>query len=425
MNQLDYELETGVLACILSKPTLIDELYVNDIVFQNPINRKMLLFFIDFYKKHKTLDISLMISTIQNTESQKHFIEFITPLVNSIASPSVFYQYQEQLEEKYKNMQISNAVQKYSENKLSKDELVDEINDIQSQNLLLVKGNKKTPKEIISIIRSRNSFIKFDRFAKMFNILDVRTNTVHIIAARPSEGKSALAINLFLDLAKNYKCLYFNLEMTEADIYERMVGIESNIPIKDIRKSQTAYQESKIMESLERINKLNYEVVNRSQSFRSIKSKIVKEQRDEHLIVFIDYVGYIQGQYGQGDRERIGGIIRELNNLTKDYNCTIFVVSQLNRTAEQISQKNPNPPPPTKAQLKDSGALEETGDTILLIYDPYSVTSSAIEKEIKILVPKARSGPRNIAFSIKYNKANQRMDLIESWKEDNNEKEKE
>ena len=82
--------------------------------------------------------------------------------------------------------------------------------------------------------------------------------------------------------------------------------------------------------------------------FPLLKSKIIKEQRDEHLIVFIDYVGYITTKAGQSDKDRIGEVTRELNNITKDYNCTIFLIAQINRNGSDV---------PTMQDLKDRGYL--------------------------------------------------------------------
>ena len=414
-TQINYELEDAMLACLLLKPSLVDEIYINDVVFMNPLNRKMLVYFKDFYRKNKNLDLTLMVNNIPNKESQAKFIDYIVPISNSIASTAAFYSYQEQLQEKYKNNQISQIVQKYIEHQINKDELIDEINDIQSQNLTIVNVGKKNRNEILELIRKQNKFLQFERFSKLTKELNFKTNTVNLIAARPSEGKSALALNLFLDLAKNYKCLYFNLEMTEVEVYERLVGIESAIPISDIRTPQTQFQDAKIIESIDKICSLNYQIINRSQNIKSIKSKIIKEQRDEHLIVFVDYVGYVQNKWGQSDKDRIGEVVREFNNITKDYDCTIFLVAQINRNGVKRVGEDKNPPPPIMEDLKDSGELEQTADTIMMIYDPYSVTSKSVEKDIKILIPKARGAKRNVAIEIHYNKLNQRMEIKESW----------
>ena len=402
MNQSNYDIERAILACIMLKPKLIDELYVNDILFQNPINRRILQIFKVQYRETKNLDTVLMVNKIQSEAEKQSFINELIPLVQSIASPQEFYQYQEELQEIYKNSQIEQVVNTFVDKKINKEELIDELNNIQSQNFIITKRNKKTPDEILALIRKKDNILIFSRLQKLNQKLRFRINTVNIIAARPSEGKSAFAINLFTDLSKKYKCLYFNLEMTEAEMYERIIGIESAIQITDIIKPQTSYQDVKIKESINQINSLNYEIINGSQNIKSIKSKIIKEQREEHLIVFIDYVGYVQNKWGQSDRDRIGEVVREFNNITKDYNCTIFLVAQINR---QGSDK------PSMEDLKDSGELEQTADTIMILHDSDKANNDT-KKYIDLLIPKARGSKRNVAIKLFYDKSNQRIEIV-------------
>lgn len=402
MNQSNYDIERAILACIMLKPKLIDELYVNDILFQNPINRRILQIFKVQYRETKNLDTVLMVNKIQSEVEKQSFINELIPLVQSIASPQEFYQYQEELQEIYKNSQIEQVVNTFVDKKINKEELIDELNNIQSQNFIITKRNKQTPDEILALIRKKDNILIFSRLQKLNQKLRFRINTVNIIAARPSEGKSAFAINLFTDLSKKYKCLYFNLEMTEAEMYERIIGIESAIQITDIIKPQTSYQDVKIKESINQINSLNYEIINGSQNIKSIKSKIIKEQREEHLIVFIDYVGYVQNKWGQSDKDRIGEVVREFNNITKDYNCTIFLVAQINR---QGSDK------PSMEDLKDSGELEQTADTIMILHDSDKANNDT-KKYIDLLIPKARGSKRNVAIKLFYDKSNQRIEIV-------------
>lgn len=402
MNQSNYDIERAILACIMLKPKLIDELYVNDILFQNPINRRILQIFKVQYRETKNLDTVLMVNKIQSEAEKQSFINELIPLVQSIASPQEFYQYQEELQEIYKNSQIEQVVNTFVDKKINKEELIDELNNIQSQNFIITKRNKKTPDEILALIRKKDNILIFSRLQKLNQKLRFRINTVNIIAARPSEGKSAFAINLFTDLSKKYKCLYFNLEMTEAEMYERIIGIESAIQITDIIKPQTSYQDVKIKESINQINSLNYEIINGSQNIKSIKSKIIKEQREEHLIVFIDYVGYVQNKWGQSDKDRIGEVVREFNNITKDYNCTIFLVAQINR---QGSDK------PSMEDLKDSGELEQTADTIMILHDSDKANNDT-KKYIDLLIPKTRGSKRNVAIKLFYDKSNQRIEIV-------------
>ena len=396
-----YDIENSLISCILQKHDLINELYVELDVFNNNLNKRMILFFRGIYDKYKSLDLTLMVNELKDTKQQEQLISYYTEMIMLEPIPSLFYDYQEQLITQYKDNKIRTQIDLFKNNKLSSEELLEEVNKIQNELVITKQKNKVTPDEMLAMIRNQEKTIIFPRLWALNEKLRIKKKTVNVIGARPSEGKSALGLNLFCDLAKSYKCLYFNMEMTEAEVYERMLGIEADIPIKDIIKPQTEYQDNIIKETANKIYGYKYEVVNGSKTLSSMRSKIIKEQREEHLIVFVDYVGYIVGKQGESDKDRIGNAVRELNNITKDYDCTIFLIAQINRNGSDV---------PTMQDLKDSGEIEQTADTIILIHDENKDSKEDI-KEIGFLIPKCRSGKRNIRIAVEYNKTKQRMSI--------------
>lgn len=396
-----YDIENNLINCIILKNELINELFIDLECFKNPYNKRMIIMFKEFYKKYGTLDLTAMVNQFSTDTEKNTFINYYTDLLDLSPSSSMFYEYQQMLIDNRKDELIKREINKYAKKELDMDELVENINKINSDALVIKQMNKKTPEEMIYMIRNREKIIKFPRFWALNEKLKIKKKTVNVIGARPSEGKSALALNLFCDLAKEYKCIYFNMEMTEEEVYERMIGIEGDFTIKDINEPATEFQDQKIMETAQKIYSYKYEVVNGSKTVQAIKNKIIKEQREEHLIVFIDYVGYIVGKYGQTDKDRIGEAVRELNNITKDYDCTIFLIAQINRNGSDV---------PTMQDLKDSGEIEQTADTIILIHDDNKEDNSD-EKEIGFLIPKCRGGKRNIRIPVLFNKPKQRMEV--------------
>lgn len=402
------EIENCIFGCIFEKPDLIKDIYINEKCFIDQKNNKMIKFLKKCYEKDKTLDVSLLVNQFKNQNSKNEFMNWYTETVtNEFYLLSNFYKYQEQLQENYRNINLENKIKLYENKKITLEELIEEINNVENENLYTKnKNTKDTPDEFINEIRNDKRQVVFNRLNSFNRLIRIAENTINIIAARPSEGKSALALNLMCDLAKKYKCLYFNMEMTKAEVYERMIGIESNIPIEDIRNPKSEYQNEKIIETANKIYNLKYEIINGSKNISAIRAKVIKEQREEHLIVFIDYVGYITAKSGMTETERIGEITRELNNMTKDYDCTVFLIAQINRNGAEK---------PTMEDLKSSGELEQTADTLILINDPNKEDNSN-EKIINLLVPKCRSSKRNVLIKIKYLKDKQRMeDLNERY----------
>ena len=394
-----YEIEQYILACIVIKPSLINELYVDMSCFSDDYHKWLITFLKKAYDKFKHFDPVVLTNAIKDTNSKSKFILYFNELQELVAVPSSFYEYQEMLVEYKKENLIKNKIKQFEKKNITSDELYEEMTTIINDSMIIQKENKVSPEEMIKMIRNKDKLLEFYKFMAFNEKLHFKKNTINVIAARPSEGKSALALNLFCDLVKTYKCLYFNMEMTETEVYERMLAIESNIPIKNISIPETEYQEKQIKETANKIYSYNYEVINGSKTVNAIKNKIIREQREGHVVIFIDYIGYIVGKKGQNDRERIGDAVRELNNITKDYDCTIFLVAQINR---QGTDK------PTMQDLKDSGELEQTADTIILIHDENKEDTKDI-KEIKLIVPKCRGGKRNTYLETTFDKSRQIM----------------
>ena len=401
MNTSNYDLEDNIISCILQNNHLINELYVDDIAFQNQTNRNIINFFKKFYKEHKNLDVVLMTSSLKETQ-QANFINYISSKFDLPAFPALFYEYQESLVEKFKTKQIEDLIDNYKNSKIQKDTLVEKILEIQNKELLISNNYKKiTPEEMLKMVRNKEKNLSFSRLWKLNSKLKLKKHTVNVIAARPSEGKSALALNLFLDLSRKYKTIFFNLEMTEEEVYERMLGIEADLPINLIIDPTTEIQNERASKAAKQIYNLNYELVNGSKSLKSIRNKIIKEQREEHLIVFIDYVGYVKNKSNQNDKERIGEVVREFNDITKDYNCTIFFLLQINRNGADK---------PTMQDLKDSGELEQTADTLILIHDQHPEINTP-SKQIDLVLAKCRGSKRGVAIMAEYDKERQKMDI--------------
>ena len=393
-------LENLFMSCILQKPSLINEVYIDPYICKQKIINKLLIICKKIYDKNKTFDYGTIYDSFKDDKSKDLFTQYYADVYPLVMNVGLFYEYQDRLIENYKT---EKEFDKFKNNQITNEELYENINKIQTMMLITKQKNKITPEDMIKVVRNKEKIIYFDKFKNLNEKLKIKKKTINVIGARPSEGKSALSLNLFCDLMKNYKCIYFNMEMTEEEIYERMLGIESNVRINDVITPQTEYQEKLIDETAKKIYNCKYEIVNGSKSVSSIKTKIIKEQREEHLIVFIDYIGYIVGKAGESDKDRIGNAVRELNNITKDYDCTIFLVAQINRNGTDV---------PTMQDLKDSGELEQTADTIILIHDENKTENEDV-KDIKFLVPKCRSGRRNVAIKVQFDKSKQIMKVKE------------
>lgn len=397
MKDYSDEFELGILGSLLLKQKLFDELMIEPRHFIK--YREAMEYFIKMKKKYNVINISLLVSDIGCPKNLT--VEWLTNLVSNTATVSIFHDYQQKQFEIYKNYYLHLFAKKYTSSEISEKDFVDNIEKLSKESIGLKLT--KNEHEIFELITTSNKMLKFSKMKILSSKVQFVENTFNIIAARPSVGKSAFALNLLQDLSQNYNCLYFNMEMTEKEIYERLVAIESGVPINDFHKFKTEYQMQQTKEAISRILKKNLKIVNGSKTIEAIRKIILSEQKNGHTIVFIDYIGYVNSIKKQNDRERIGEVARELQLLTKDYDITMFCLAQINREGEDE---------PSLQNLKDSGELEQSGHAILLLQNISSEPLKDLNPKMKIIVAKNRSWRKGF-INMTYHKENQQFKEIE------------
>jgi replicative DNA helicase len=236
----------------------------------------------------------------------------------------------------------------------------------------------------------------------------------HIIAARPSVGKTSLALNIALAVAKNKKkVMFFSLEMNETSFIERMVCILAGISPFDLRSGTISEDDKESLNDIDNeLGDLNmYVDYKSSHNPASIASQLEYLKVEKQFIpdvIFIDYIQYMKtNNLGHATTPaNLAEISRELVTIEKDLNIPMVVLCQLNRGADEYSskadQKIWKPKVPRLSDLKGSGALEEDTDTVLLLHrsdyyqereSPDYDHSEAPLSNASIIVAKNRQGP--------------------------------
>lgn len=240
----------------------------------------------------------------------------------------------------------------------------------------LNKGNGNRTKALPQIVRENkgNYFresdkpkieLEFDTLNDMVGGFEA--GDMIVIGARPAVGKSAFATQLashFAEIGK--KIAYFNLEMTEKQIYERFVSAASGIGIQRIRRALNFTGDEKerfdkaneILESKETIV-----VTTGSQTVASIRNEVKKHKYD---LAIVDYLQLIkaEGRYRGNRFAEVGEISHSLKNLATDLNIPVIVLSQLNRASVGREDKEPS-----MSELRESGDIEQDASVILLLWN--------------------------------------------------------
>lgn len=400
MVQSSIELiERTIIGCIYTKPKLLEEVFIKEEYFTNPYNRIVFKVSLEFYQKSNNLDLILIYQEYQKYLTN-NFIKFINEVTSLITTTTIFNDYQEKLFEIFKNGLIVKYVDKFTKKEINQDQLFEVLEKI--KNMVSNKNYEfLSSEEIYHIITKENKQIKF-RLNTLSNLIQLTEHDFVIIGARPGIGKTGFALNLLEDISSRYKCLYFNMEMSEQQILRRLVSINSKVPMNKLIDPETQYQSNLIKDSVNNIAQKKIKVFTGGQTINSIKQSIIRESKKEHVVCFIDYVGLIAGQNNKSSYERITFITKELRQISMNFDCTIIGLAQINRNAEKENV-------PMLKDLKDSGELEQSAVSVILLHnDNFNKIIQKNIEDLDIIVAKNRNG-RTGVVKAEYNQFNQQI----------------
>ena len=398
------ELEETIVGLILADYHLLDRLLLSEKNFTNPKLIKLLSAMKDEYKKFHKFDLVGLVSEHQELFQGKDAItiEYLTNIMQ-LGLPSHFEYYQENLFRMHIKKLLLLAIERFKANQMTQDELLDYIHEIE-QKSLNSKLNRLTKEQIYSLVSQKKNRIVF-RFEKLTKAANIQEHDLIVIAARPGIGKTGFALNILENLSDNYNCLYFNMEMTEQQIYRRLIGINTYLEVNKLDDFSDQYVVNKAKDACNNLSKKKINIITGGQTIRTIKSQVIKESNNEHTIVFIDYVGLIRDtEKNRSSYERVTEIVKELRQISLDYNCTIFVLAQINRNSEKEKDKYPK-----ISDLKESGELEQSATTVLMLHNENAYKFvDARNDYVKPIIGKNRNGETGI-IDYHYNQKNQRF----------------
>jgi len=217
-----------------------------------------------------------------------------------------------------------------------------------------------------------------------------------IVAARPSMGKTAFALQVAIHAAKKHgPVVIYSLEMSKKQLLTRAISVEGNIPGHLMRSGYLSDKEhQKTIKTAQNIAKLPLYIDDRaSLTVAQIKSRSRRIQAKHGLaLVVIDYLQLITGS-GESRVQEISSISRGLKAMAKELNVPVLSVAQLSRAVEQRANKRP-----IMSDLRESGQLEQDADTVIFLYrDDYYNRNSKKKGIAEVNVAKSRNGPIGMA----------------------------
>jgi replicative DNA helicase len=219
-----------------------------------------------------------------------------------------------------------------------------------------------------------------------------------VLAARPSMGKTAFAINIAEHVALNedLPVAVFSMEMGASQLAVRIVGSIGRIDQGHLRTGKLSDEEwPRLTEAIEKLRNVSLhidETPGLTTSELRANARRLSRQCGKLGLIVVDYLQLMSGSSGsEGDNRatELGEISRGLKMLAKELQCPVIALSQLNRGVEQRTDKRP-----MMSDLRESGAIEQDADIIMFIYrDDYYNKDSKDPGVAEIIIGKQRNGP--------------------------------
>jgi len=223
-----------------------------------------------------------------------------------------------------------------------------------------------------------------------------------VLAARPSMGKTALAINIAEHVALNegLPVAVFSMEMGAAQLAVRIVGSIGRIDQSHLRTGKLTDEEwPRLTEAIEKLRTISLHIdesAGLTSSELRANARRLSRQCGKLGLIVVDYLQLMSGSSnsdGENRATELGEISRGLKMLAKELQCPVMALSQLNRSVESRPDKRP-----MMSDLRESGAIEQDADIIMFIYrDEYYTKDACKEPGVaEVIIAKQRNGPTGV-----------------------------
>lgn len=370
---------------------------------------------ITLYEQHSPIDVL----TLSNKLQEQGFLEFVggasylTELTNYVPTASHVNQYADIVAQKALRRRLIKASQDIVG--LGYDETINLQGLIESAESRLFEVSQKHVKQDVTSLENilTDSFDRLDELHKdkgklrgiptgykdLDNVLaGFQPSDLLVLAARPSMGKTALALNIAHNVALESKLpvLMFSLEMSKEQLVDRMLSMSSGVDAWALRTGKLTDRDfEKIGHAMGTLSEA--EIYIDDTPGITVSELRTKARRQAHTkkvgLIIVDYLQLMSGnsRFGsEGNRvQEISEISRGLKGVARELNVPVLALSQLSRSVESRS-----PQIPQLADLRESGSIEQDADVVAFIYREDYYNSDTERKNIAdILIKKHRNGP--------------------------------
>ena len=414
----DIEAEQSVLGSLLIDKDAIVK--IADIIAVEDFYRKSheMIFkaILELYQKNEPIDLLTVSSHLKEKKEFKEIggMSYLTTLMNFVPTASNVVYYAKIVNQKKVLRDLISASHEINSLAYEEHKNIDELLDEAEKKIFGVSQTSLIQEFQHIKPHLAEAFERFDRLHKGdevwrgiptgFSDLDkilagLQNSDLIILAARPSLGKTSLA----LDIARNAAIIekvptgVFSLEMSKQQLIERFISAESGVDMWRLRSGQLSDEGKdsdfdRIGEALGRLSAAPIYIDDAaSPNVLQIRTMARRLQAEKGLgLLIVDYLQLMQGTGRVENRtQEVSDISRSLKGLARELNIPIVAVSQLSRAPEMRSDAIPK-----LSDLRESGSIEQDADVVLMIYREDKVKKDTERKNIaEIRIEKHRNGP--------------------------------
>jgi replicative DNA helicase len=418
----NIEAEQSVLGSLMIDKDAIIKIadFLQPTDFYKPNHQKIYEAMLELYQRHEPIDILSLPDRLKakGTFQEIGGVSYLTSLTNMVPTASNIVSYAKIVQQKKLLRDLIGAAYDISEMGFQEERDVDSLLDEVEQKIFNVTQKSLSGQQFQDIKTDLSG--AFDRieklhrgekplrgvgtgFKKLDNMLSGMQNSdLIILAARPSLGKTSLALNIALHAAmkENIPTGIFSLEMSREQLVDRLISAESGINLWKIRTGNLKEEEQDfeyLHQALDRLSRAPIYIDDSAASnIMRLRTMARRLQADHGLgLIIIDYLQLITPRDSKVSNmvQQVTEISRGLKALARELNVPILAVSQLSRAVEQRDHKMPR-----LSDLRESGSIEQDADVVMFIYrkDRDKMNDDLTEEEkntAKIIIAKHRNGP--------------------------------
>lgn len=388
--------------------------------FYSASHKKIFEAIMALYQKNKNIDIVTLTDQLDMQDDLASIggVSYLTSIASTLPSSAYYMNYVDIVKKNSVLRQLINASNRIIEHSYSSDDL-DALGFAEKQIYEIAeKGQTSTlenladtlPEVMETLEELHKDGANVRGIPTGFYQLDRMTNGLQkgeliILAARPSVGKTSLAMNIVTNAAleAGAKCAVFSLEMGKEQLAQRMLCSVANVDMSKALRGHGELSEndwSKLWKANNKLSKCKIFVDDSSLNTPSqILSKCRKIKRERGLdLIMIDYLQLMTGD-GKADNRQteVSDISRRMKVLAKEINVPVILLSQLSRAVEQRQSKIP-----VLSDLRESGQIEQDADMVIFIHRPdkdNAATEDIAERKeqskdyhVQLIIAKNRNG---------------------------------